>query len=340
MRKSFYNLARVGFIRKSGSPCQTFLRRSWSERVQDGNGRGSSRRTLPHIAELSVMPTQELSNLLKRTEKLDPDWTVNLTEHLKLLQPLPRPLVMHVLEKVRIMHESMPNVLDIRCGLLNGGDHSVGNPEGHGESQIYEQLTVVGDTHGQYWDLMNLFSEKVNNFPSASNPYIFNGDMVDRGLYSFEIIFSLLAIKLAAPKSVHILRGNHETTDMNSIYGFERQVLGVYDADVLEATRNVFRALPIAATINKKIFIVHGGIGKETCSMTIEDINTLNRFVDSPSFRGPLSELLWSDPSDKISGVSLNKQRGAGWIFGENATKNFLRLNDLDMLVRSHECRQ
>ena len=296
-------------------------------------------KVLPYVGELDSMSTQDLSSLLEQKGShlnLDAAWTLDLAARMKSLQPLPRPLVMRVLEQARLMHEEMPNVLDLHCRLPEAPEAVDGKAGG----ADYQKITVVGDTHGQYWDLMNLLSDEVNGFPSASNPYIFNGDMVDRGLYSVEISFALLAMKIAVPESVHILRGNHETTDMNSIYGFEKQVLAAYDTGVLDAARSVFRALPIAATINKKVFVVHGGIGKESCSMKVVDINKLNRFVDSPPFRGPLSELLWSDPSDKISGISANKQRGAGWIFGRNATEQFLRLNEMDMLVRSHECRQ
>ena len=138
---------------------------------------------------------------------------------------------------------------------------------------------------------------------------------------------------------MEILRGNHETSDMNTIYGFEKQVLAVYDSEVLRATRDVFKALPIGAIINNEVFVVHGGLGKETYNMSIAGINDLDRFVDSPRFPSPLSELLWSDPSDKITGLSHNTQRGAGWIFGKEASRIFLQKNQLKLIIRSHEVR-
>ena len=281
--------------------------------------------SLPSIYKLADMKTEEVAHLMDHSGgAMSLDWTASLCAHMKYLKPLPKPLVMYILQKSMKMFEQQENVLDLHCGSANDQP---------------SKLTVVGDTHGQFWDVMHLFSDSVAGFPSPSNPFLFNGDMVDRGMYSFEVIFALLAIKVASPRAVEILRGNHETSDMNAMYGFEKQVLAAYDEEVLRATRDVMMALPIGAIINDKAFVVHGGLGKETYNMSIAQINEIDRFVDSPRFPSALSELLWSDPSDKITGLSRNKQRGAGWLFGKEATQIFLHSNGLELLIRSHEVR-
>lgn len=74
----------------------------------------------------------------------------------------------------------------------------------------------------------------MGGYPSAANPFIFNGDMVDRGSYSMEIMLSLLEMKLQDPAAVHLLRGNHETPEMYYSFGFMQEVWTKYDNEVFK----------------------------------------------------------------------------------------------------------
>ncbi|OPJ69939.1 hypothetical protein AV530_016397 [Patagioenas fasciata monilis] len=76
-----------------------------------------------------------------------------------------------------------------------------------------EKVTVCGDTHGQFYDLLNIF--ELNGLPSESNPYIFNGDFVDRGSFSVEVILTLFGFKLLYPEHFHLLRGDTAGTRLS-----------------------------------------------------------------------------------------------------------------------------
>lgn len=74
---------------------------------------------------------------------------------------------------------------------------------------------VCGDVHGQFYDLLNVW--EMNGLPSLDNPYLFNGDFVDRGSFSVEVILSLLAFKCLMPDAMFMSRGNHESKNMNKV---------------------------------------------------------------------------------------------------------------------------
>lgn len=90
-----------------------------------------------------------------------------------------------------------------------------------------EEITVCGDVHGQYYDLLNIY--KINGNPSHENPYLFNGDFIDRGSFSCEVILTLLAWKVCLPQHFFMTRGNHEAMSLNKMYGFHGEVLAKYD---------------------------------------------------------------------------------------------------------------
>tara|TARA_B100000780_G_C21096135_1_gene442072 strand:+ start:96 stop:1799 length:1704 start_codon:yes stop_codon:yes gene_type:complete len=193
-------------------------------------------------------------------------------------------------------------------------------------------FNVCGDTHGQYYDLLNIF-ENVRGWPSPNNPYLFNGDYVDRGSFSVEVVTTLFSYKLLYPNSFFLSRGNHEGKQMNKMYGFEGEVKHKYDQTVMTFFSEVFNWLPLYHTINSKIFVVHGGLFQQD-GVTLDQLKAVQRNCEPPE-SGLMSDALWSDPQP-FKGRGPSK-RGVGLTFGPDVTKSFLDLNGLNMLVRSHE---
>ncbi|KAL7579036.1 hypothetical protein ACA910_019076 [Epithemia clementina (nom. ined.)] len=196
------------------------------------------------------------------------------------------------------------------------------------------RITVCGDTHGQYYDLLNIFEK--NGFPHRTNPYLFNGDFVDRGSFSLEVILTLLLFKLSDPTCIYLTRGNHETKNMNRIYGFEGEVKAKYDDKIFNLFLEVFEWLPLSAVIANKVFVTHGGLPTDP-TVTLNDIAAIARGMEPPE-AGLMSDLLWSDPQP-FPGKSPSK-RGIGFSFGPDITEAFLKRNGLQVLVRSHEVKE
>ena len=73
---------------------------------------------------------------------------------------------------------------------------------------IKDPITIVGDIHGQYFDMLKLLENEVGGNPSETT-YLFLGDYVDRGNFGVEVMALILALKITYPKTCFMLRGNH-----------------------------------------------------------------------------------------------------------------------------------
>jgi len=201
--------------------------------------------------------------------------------------------------------------------------------------RIEGDFTIVGDIHGNIRDLMRIISHAGD--PLNTN-YLFLGDYVDRGDFSLEVISLLLALVLANPDRVYLLRGNHEFAEVNSQYGFKDQVRREYDENIWKKFNEVFEQLPLAAVISSEIFCVHGGLSPLFSS--IEQLENISKpIIDEKSHPDTwkmIMDLMWSDPCTSVP-MFIPSMRGHGCLFGGNAILNFLNENKMKRILRAHQ---
>ncbi|XP_010270576.1 PREDICTED: serine/threonine-protein phosphatase 7 [Nelumbo nucifera] len=226
-------------------------------------------------------------------------------------------------------------------------------------------VVVVGDVHGQLHDVIFLFENA--GFPSEKRFFVFNGDYVDRGAWGLETFLLLLAWKIFLPHRVFLLRGNHESKYCTSVYGFEQEVMVKYGDQgkhVYRKCLGCFEGLPLASIIAGRVYTAHGGLfrsmpvasskrakgkkGRRTVFKpdieylslgSLEELSKARRSVLDPPWQGlnliP-GDVLWSDPSMN-PGLSPNKERGIGLLWGPDCTEEFLKKYQLKLIIRSHE---
>lgn len=214
---------------------------------------------------------------------------------------------------------------------------------------IAAPVTVVGDIHGQFFDMIEIF--KIGGFCPDTN-YLFlgtprpeldemirkligiSGDYVDRGLFSVETISLLVCLKLRYPQRVHLIRGNHESRGVTQSYGFYTECSRKYgNANVWHYFTDMFDFLTLSVVINDQIFCVHGGLSPSIHS--IDQIKIIDRFREIPH-EGPMADLVWSDPDPDRDEFSLSP-RGAGYTFGAQVVKKFLEVNSMSHILRAHQ---
>lgn len=196
---------------------------------------------------------------------------------------------------------------------------------------VQSPVTICGDIHGQFYDLLQLFRTG-GEIPDTN--YIFMGDFVDRGYYSLETFTFLLVLKARYPDKITLLRGNHESRQITQVYGFYDECQQKYaNANAWKYCTQVFDYLTLAALVDGKILCVHGGLSPDV--KTLDQIRTIPRSQEIPH-EGAFCDLMWSDPED-IDQPWQVSPRGAGWLFGSQVTHEFVKLNKLDLICRAHQ---
>uniref|UniRef100_A0A158Q7E0 Serine/threonine-protein phosphatase n=1 Tax=Elaeophora elaphi TaxID=1147741 RepID=A0A158Q7E0_9BILA len=202
--------------------------------------------------------------------------------------------------------------------------------------EVDPPIRICGDTHGQYADLLRLFDR--GGFPPFVN-YLFLGDYVDRGRQNLETISLLLCYKVKYSENFFLLRGNHECSVINRVYGFFEECNRRYQSVRLWQTfqfvcfQEVFNTMPFTGLIAGKILCMHGGLSPQLKS--IDQLRQITRPIDPPNPSIHI-DLLWSDPDPTVKGWQVNN-RGLSYTFGPDVVIEMCQKLDIDLIARAHQ---
>jgi diadenosine tetraphosphatase ApaH/serine/threonine PP2A family protein phosphatase len=245
-------------------------------------------------------------------------------------------------ESLAVQSNSFVKTLENVISLLRGESGRIGNQivtEGLVRLEPIGQALVIGDLHGDLESLIYIlqsssFTKKMAASKNAA--LIFLGDYGDRGRRSAAVYYTILKLKLAFPKQVVLLRGNHEGPEdlMASPHDLPIQFQARFKEDwqtVYTKTRELFDSLHTAVLVEERYLMVHGGL-----SPNIESANDLATASTTHPEKEFLEDLLWGDPNDMVRDV-LYSPRGAGKLFGKSVTEKVLRKLNTKILIRGHE---
>ncbi len=329
-------------VRVSVSKCSAKRRQLLAERARMGRNASISTQKI-----LNALPDTQMDSQQALIDRIQ-DMFRSPHEHVSYLKSEQFAKdVLKLNKKVRTILEDEP-----RCVFL--------------QSPAY----VFGDIHGNLEDL-HFFSDNVWNLGMSltAGNFVFLGDYVDRGMSCLEVVAYLLAMKLMLPHKVFLLRGNHETRDVNGweehygarsfIYQCRERFGEEVGYKIWESTNQTFDRLPLAAVVDQDIFCVHGGIPRPISDSSVEggrikDILNVSKVAginppyehEDDNYQQVASDCIWSDPAseeqeqysvDKRTGYGDSLRGGGAICFGHKAVTHFLQQQGFSYIMRAHE---
>lgn len=284
---------------------------------------GTLSRTNPKISEGTDIPLSKIEALVDKFHYIELIIDMRVTR--KILPSITcvcdvKALLLKLLQK-HDMHKTVTlDSSEVDFVLASAGTLFLKQP-----SLLYINgpVVVVGDIHGEFIDLLNIF---VQFGSPATTKYLFLGDIVDRGDDSVDTVLLLCMLKILYPTNLYIIRGNRDTFCITA----ECREKGLK----FDSFYDVFWTLPFAAVISNRIFCVHGGISMQYPKL--DDIKQIHRPVQLTAGSG-ISELVENDFTREISDYGNHSEHQLQCLVGPTAVKKFLDVNGLSLIIRGHK---
>ncbi|MFX1256931.1 MAG: metallophosphoesterase family protein [Promethearchaeota archaeon] len=212
----------------------------------------------------------------------------------------------------------------------------------------FKDVLIIGDTHGFLESTLRIIRPFLNGTVGSM---LFLGDYVDRGPYSLLNLVLILALMLAWPERIGLLRGNHENLEMNSIYGFKKELLLYYPSydvkKVGELLDIIYEHLSLAAITPQESIAFHAGIPNVMNNInelkvipkphSLMIFRTSNAEMRNRAYR-IFEQIQWNDPREDQTSRFIKSFRGPNiYYFNYDVVKDFLKNSNLKRIVRAHE---
>lgn len=319
-----------------------------------------NQQTNPHMVKII-----HIDNLVTESQRLDPGFYSVPEKKNGYVETLFSTFLLYFLKPRDWKTAGESSVFPVKCEIIISLCDEVIKVLKQSPTLVYLRpgVKIFGSIHGQYGDLLRFFDTYgvPDNDPAhiktdiEALDFLFLGNYVDRGKHSLEVILLLLALKLKFPQQIHLLRGSHEDREINKKDGLAYECETRLKEDskaknsVFNKLNEVFEYLPLGAVLGNKILCVHSGIG--TNVNTLDQISkikrpfTLNHEDQSAIDQKIVFDLLWSDPvlelkdkENKSNEIREYIAKGQIVRFGTTRIKNFMMKNNIEIIIRSHEC--
>ncbi|NHJ14843.1 MAG: hypothetical protein EAX95_14275, partial [Candidatus Thorarchaeota archaeon] len=189
----------------------------------------------------------------------------------------------------------------------------------------------VGDLHG---DLGSATKIRDLMLREKDATFVFLGDYADRGPQQIETVNLVMSLAIQGKERVVMLRGNHESRGVASIYGFREAVVKKHSSALFDGYCRMFTSLPVAGFSETGVFACHGGVPEGV--QELNEIQTIDRRHED--FSNPtLWQLVWNDPSESDTRFAPSLRGGGSMYFGRIAFEEFTDSLAINRFIRAHE---
>ncbi|GMS97645.1 hypothetical protein PENTCL1PPCAC_19820, partial [Pristionchus entomophagus] len=181
--------------------------------------------------------------------------------------------------------------------------------------------SVVGDIHGQLYDLDSVFRKNTKDGKTGwiDHRYLFLGNYVDRGRQSLEVVVALYCLKMLYPDNIFLLRGNHEFIEENKEHGFLVDFFDRYEDEetalaLYYRVNETFCYLSIAVIIGDAYYCAHGGISPSFFAR--RHFNSIYKPIYRSTDNSLVHDAVWSEPAVDLKGTCFNPDEGGSIYYG------------------------
>ncbi|KAF8357654.1 hypothetical protein PRIPAC_92649 [Pristionchus pacificus] len=206
-------------------------------------------------------------------------------------------------------------------------------------------IVIVGDLHGQLYDLDRVFRLYAKDGKPGWEcmKFLFLGDYVDRGRQALEVMMALFCIKVLHPDRIFLLRGNHEFIDINANWGFGFDIRERYDklataCAIFHQFNEAFANLSLAAIVGNSYFCSHSGIS--LAGFTRRQLRGKYKPIMFSDGDAITNDLMWADPAQGLKGSTFNKEREQSCFFGFDELCLAMERMEVIAVFRGHSMMQ
>jgi hypothetical protein len=215
-----------------------------------------------------------------------------------------------------------------------------------------KRFIIIGDLHGSFatfvrlllrFKIMGVFDDMCIIQPKYN--IIFLGDIIDRGVYGFEIMIIILLLKLINPNNIFVNRGNHEEKDINYKNGFRDHIMMQFNSDnIFDLFNSSFvyshSALLIHNNLsNKYIYLAHGGLPLTPTGELYDSwIDKKNKIILNSEISNNINQSNSIRWSDFYGGYDTLEVGTRGYTIGKKIIDS-AKQNNIELIIRAHQDR-